>query len=116
MSLSSIFLKSEWSLTFVNYFSKPSYHPKNKDAVIISTNTWEGSNKGIYEYNLQRNTFNKMHTYDQTFKSVSHGQFIDAKNELLYLFGGHDATFGVFDLNTKIMNTNTKSILSDCST
>eukprot|EP01084_Bolivina_argentea_P264622 448292_1 len=100
MSLSDILVKLECALKFNNCMQKPLYHPKNKDVAIISV-----GDKGIYEYNLQKNTFNKIYTYD-TFTPFGHGQFIDAKNELLYLFGGNYVTFGVFDLNTKVMNTN----------
>eukprot|EP01084_Bolivina_argentea_P159869 278446_1 len=98
MSLSDMFGKSECGQKFSNYFSKPSYHPKDKDVITISTNMYE-EKKGIYEYNLTQNTFNKIYTYDQKFKPFNHGQFIDAKNELLYIFG--DDAFGIFDLNTK---------------
>eukprot|EP01083_Nonionella_stella_P199288 730866_1 len=108
MSLSSIFFKSECILKFVDCLSKPSYHPKNKDVAIVS------ADKGIYEYNTKTNTFNEIYTYDQTFNPEFHGQFIDSKNELLYIFGGLNGTFGIFDLNTKIMNTNTESVLRHC--
>eukprot|EP01084_Bolivina_argentea_P268916 456896_1 len=99
MPLSQPFFKAEFELKLDLYIPKPSYHPKNKDVVIISTAHYEGSKKGIYEYNLIQNTFNKMYTYKQTFKPYDHGQFIDEKNELLYIFGGDNATFGIFDLN-----------------
>eukprot|EP01084_Bolivina_argentea_P199257 340986_1 len=111
MSLSQTFVKAEFELKFNHLFPKPSYHPQNPDVVIISTNYHE-SKEGIYEYNLIQNTFNKIHTYDQTFEPECHGQFIDSKNELLYIFGY--GTFGIFDLNTKVMNTNTESVLRNC--
>eukprot|EP01084_Bolivina_argentea_P247771 414501_1 len=101
MSLSSIFLKSECTERFINYMPKPSHHPHNKDVVIISTNYFETS-KGIYAYNIKSNTCNKICTYDKTFKLYNHGQFIDAKSELLYIFGY--GKLGIFDLNTKVMN------------
>eukprot|EP01084_Bolivina_argentea_P311034 538332_1 len=103
MSFSQAFFKTEFETKLDYYCPKPSYHPKNMDVVIVSTDYDEGSKKGIYEHNLIQNTFNKTHTYEQTFKPECHGQFIDSKNELLYIFGGDNATFGVFDLNTKIM-------------
>eukprot|EP01084_Bolivina_argentea_P311033 538329_1 len=99
----SAFVKVKLQLKLDWYFPKPSYHPQNPDVVIISTNYAEGDEKGIYEHNLIQNTFNKIYTYEQTFEPYNHGQFIDSKNELLYIFGGDNATFGVFDLNTKIM-------------
>eukprot|EP01084_Bolivina_argentea_P283500 485563_1 len=102
MSLSSIFVKVEFELKFRYHIPKPSYHPQNQNVVIVSTSCGEAYKKGIYEYNLKQNTFNKIHTYKQTFKPVRHGQFIDSKNELLYIFGNH--TFGIFDLNTRVMN------------
>eukprot|EP01084_Bolivina_argentea_P127304 225161_1 len=105
-------LEIECTQKFSYYFPKPSYHPTKKDVVIVSTNCLEQASKGIYEYNIQRNAFNKMYTYEQEFQPFNHGQFIDSKNELLYLF--RDDTFGIFDLNTKEMNTNTKSVLRDC--
>eukprot|EP01084_Bolivina_argentea_P127303 225160_1 len=114
MSDSSIFVKFKCAQRFAKYISSPSYHPKNKDVVIISTHWLESNKKGIYEYNTKQNTFNKIYTYDQTFKPDGHGQFIDSKNELLYIFGGDNATFGVFDLNIKVMNTDTESALSNC--
>eukprot|EP01084_Bolivina_argentea_P074829 135712_1 len=61
---------------------------------------------------MKRNTFNKIYTYDKTFEPDGHGQFIDAKNESLYMFCY--GQLGIFDLNTKIMNTNTESPLRDC--
>eukprot|EP01084_Bolivina_argentea_P000619 1152_1 len=112
MSLSDIFVNLECEQKFDFYFPKPSYHPKNKDVVILSPSDLEGSKKGIYEYNLQKNAFNKIYTYEPTFHTSSHGQFLDAKNELLYIFGYNK--LGIFDLNTKVMNTNTKYLLRDC--
>eukprot|EP01084_Bolivina_argentea_P064464 117574_1 len=106
MSNSTTFVKLQCARKFNYYMPKPSYCPKNKDVAIVST-----TDKGIYEYNLQKNTFNKIHTYDPTFKPYNHGQFIDAKSELLYIFGCGQ---GIFDLNTKEMHTNTKHALHDC--
>eukprot|EP01084_Bolivina_argentea_P145608 255179_1 len=111
MSLPSMFCKTECEQKFNCYMPKPSRHPKNKDLIILSTSKWEGNNKGIYEYNTKRNTFNKIYTYKQGFEPSNHGQFMDAKNELLYLFGY--GQLGIFDLNTNEMNTNTESVLSD---
>eukprot|EP01084_Bolivina_argentea_P283499 485562_1 len=102
MSLSHIFVKMESGLKFCWYIPKPKYHPQNQNVIIVSTDYEEGSKKGIYEYNLIQNTFNKIHVYDEAFQPSYHGQFIDSKNELLYIFGNH--TFGIFDLNTRVMN------------
>eukprot|EP01084_Bolivina_argentea_P283501 485564_1 len=102
MSLSAVFVKAEFEQQSYWYIPKPCYHPQNQNVVILSTNYDEGSKTGIYEYNLTKNTFNKVHTYKQTFEPDGHGQFIDSKNELLYIFGNH--TFGIFDLNTRVMN------------
>eukprot|EP01084_Bolivina_argentea_P064465 117575_1 len=107
------FLKLKCAQTFRLYFPKPSHHPKNKDVVRISTHYLEGNKKGIYEHNMKNNTFNKIYSYEQGFKPSYHGQFIDSKNELLYIFGLE--TFGIFDLNTNVMNANTKNTLGDCS-
>eukprot|EP01084_Bolivina_argentea_P036103 66826_1 len=104
MSLSAIPVKLNCSLKFVEYIPKPSCHPKNMDVVIISTDCDEEHCSGIYEYILTKNTFNKIYTYKR-FEPYCHGQFIDAKNELLYMFGC--GQLGIFDLNTKVMNTNT---------
>eukprot|EP01084_Bolivina_argentea_P145606 255175_1 len=115
MSLPSMFCKTECEQKFNCYIPKPSYHSKNKDMIIISTDYWEGNKKGIYECNTKRNTFNKIYTYKQGFEVFSpslHGQFIDSKNELLYIFG--HGKLGIFDLNSKVMNTNTTSALRDC--
>eukprot|EP01084_Bolivina_argentea_P064466 117577_1 len=109
MSLSSISFKSECVLKFRYYIPKPSYHPKNKDVVIISTNSAEDS-CGIYEYNLTKNTFSKIHTYKQVFEPYNHGQCIDPQNELLYIF--YYSEFGIFDLNTNVMNS--KDALCNC--
>eukprot|EP01084_Bolivina_argentea_P127517 225499_1 len=108
MSLSDISVKLELEPKFNCYFPKPSYYLNNQDVIILSTNIYE-EKKGIYEYNLKQNTFNKIYTYDQKFTPFAHGQFIDLKNELLYIFG--NGKLGIFDLNTKIMNTNTTSAL-----
>eukprot|EP01084_Bolivina_argentea_P094070 169117_1 len=86
LSLSDIFVKLEFEQKFNWYFPKPSYHPQNKDVIILSAGHYEGNKKGIYEYNTKKNTFNKIYTYEQGFKLFNHGQFIDAKNELLYIF------------------------------
>eukprot|EP01084_Bolivina_argentea_P299836 516889_1 len=114
MSLSQTFLKVVCEQKFTYYFPKPSYHPQTPNAVIISTDHEEGSKKGIYEYNLTQNTFNKIHTYDQPSGPYNHGQFIDVKNELLYMFA--HGKLGIFDLNTKEMNTGTniENVLRDC--
>eukprot|EP01084_Bolivina_argentea_P127515 225496_1 len=109
MSLSDAFVKLVCQRKFNYYVPKPSYHPTNKDLVILTTNYCEGNENGIYEYNTKRNTFNRIYTYDTTFELFGHGQFMDAKNELLYIFG--NGKLGIFDLNTKIMNTNTTSAL-----
>eukprot|EP01084_Bolivina_argentea_P106762 190975_1 len=97
MSLSGVFVTLKCAQTFHRYVPKPSHHPKNRDVIIISTLFLEGNKKGIYEYNMKNNTFNKIYTYKQGFEPQFHGQFIDSKNELLYIFG--DDTFGIFDLN-----------------
>eukprot|EP01084_Bolivina_argentea_P036104 66827_1 len=101
MSLSEISVQLACSLKFNEYLPKPSHHPKNTDVVIISTDLHDCTTQNtIYEYNLTQNTFNKMHTYKQSFDHY-HGQFIDSKNELLYIFGA--GLLGIFDLNTKVM-------------
>eukprot|EP01084_Bolivina_argentea_P034770 64401_1 len=108
MSFSNIFVKLNCSLKFDGYIPKP--HPENSDVVIISTGFIEDNdlvNEGIYEYNLTKNTFNEIYAYKQGFEPDCHGQFIDSKNELLYIFGL--GTFGIFDLNTNVMNANTKN-------
>eukprot|EP01084_Bolivina_argentea_P012864 24091_1 len=111
MSLSAISVKLDCELKFHWYIPKPSDHPKKKDVIILSTHYLERNNKtalaGIYEYNTKKNTCNKIFTY-QGFKPWNHGQFIDAKNELLYMFG--NGKLGIFNLNTKVMNTNTESL------
>eukprot|EP01084_Bolivina_argentea_P064469 117580_1 len=114
--MATIFVKVKCEKKFDYDLPKPSHHPKNKDVVIFTTNYHEGIKHGIYKYNLTQNIFDKIHTYQSTFNSSFHGQFVDAKNELLYVFGGYNNTFGtgVFDLNTKIMNTDTESALSNC--
>ncbi len=59
-----------------------------------------------------------IYKYDNTFKPEGHGQFIDASNNTLILYGGqhHDYTFQIFDLDTKqikpIQHTN---IIIECS-
>eukprot|EP01084_Bolivina_argentea_P226147 382031_1 len=117
MSLSTVFIKMDCPQKFVWYIPKPSYHAKNQDVVIISTDCEELNKKGIrcmgvYEYDMKKNTLNRIHTYESTFSPYNHGQFIDPQNELLYIFG--NKIFGIFDLNTNLMNTNTKSALRDC--
>eukprot|EP01084_Bolivina_argentea_P283502 485565_1 len=75
MSLSSVFVKVDWELTFQWYIPKPCYHPQNQNVIIVSTDYYEGNQKGIYEYNLTQNTFNKIYTYKQTSRPAAHGQF-----------------------------------------
>eukprot|EP01084_Bolivina_argentea_P124297 220260_1 len=101
----SVFGKVEFELKFRWYIPKPVHQPQNQNVIILSTDYEEGNKKGVYEYNLIQNTFNKIYAYDQAFKPNGHGQFIDAKNESLYMFGY--GILGIFDLNTKILNTNT---------
>eukprot|EP01084_Bolivina_argentea_P268914 456894_1 len=112
MSHSNIFIQLKCPQRFNTYLPKAHHNLKNKDVLIISTSHHELDQKGIYEYNLTENTLTKIYTYKQTFEASFHGQFIDSKNELLYVFG--KGTFGIFDLNTKIMNTKTQSALRDC--
>ena len=95
------------------YFPKPVYHPKNKEIIIISTQFAEQNTKGIYEYNMKKNIFNKIYTYNKTLTPFYHGQLIDAKNELLYIFSY--GKLGIFDLNTKKMNINTQNELCNFS-
>eukprot|EP01084_Bolivina_argentea_P104175 186561_1 len=112
MSLSNIFDKAKCKQKFNYWVPKPSDHAQNQDVVIISTD-YEEDSPGIYECNLRKNTLKKIYTYKHGFEILNHGQFIDSQNGSLYIFG--EDTLGIFDLNTKEMNINTKSPLRDCN-
>eukprot|EP01084_Bolivina_argentea_P277891 474593_1 len=114
-SVSSIFAKLECPKKFIYYIPKPSYHPRNPDIVILSTDCNEPGENGIHEYNLKSNTFTKIYTFNHLLRG--HGQFIDTKNESLYMFGYrfNRHKLGVLDLNTKALVTDKKSALNNCN-
>eukprot|EP01084_Bolivina_argentea_P052744 96868_1 len=82
------------------YIPKPSYHPTNKNCIIISTDYTENNvNKryemikatlttpGIYKYNMETNESEIIYKYNNTFQPCCHGQFIDTSNNTLILYG-----------------------------
>eukprot|EP01084_Bolivina_argentea_P077560 140725_1 len=96
------------------YLPKPSYHPTNKNCIIITTHYDEKkTTPGIYTYDIVTNKSQIIYKYNNTFKPWAHGQFIDISNNTLILYGGDNDTFKIFDLNTneikQINDTNTIS-------
>eukprot|EP01084_Bolivina_argentea_P077106 139799_1 len=120
----STYIKStKLPITCDAYIPKPSQDPTNKNCIIITTNNYDEdeTTPGIYKYNLVSNESQIIYKYDDTFKSSDHGQFTDALNNTLILYGGDDeklddATFKIFDLNTNQMKQiNDTNMLSKCS-
>eukprot|EP01084_Bolivina_argentea_P288528 495226_1 len=72
----------------IGIMSKPVYHPTNNKCIIISTNYCENKTAGIYKYNMQTNESQTICKYNNTFKPLGHGQFIDTSNNTLILYGG----------------------------
>eukprot|EP01084_Bolivina_argentea_P275486 469824_1 len=101
-SQTSAFIKlAALPITFYSYIPKPSYHPTNKNCIIISTKYDEKQTimPGIYKYNIEINESQIIYKYNNTFKPNRHGQFIDTSNNMLILYGGGFETFKIFDLN-----------------
>eukprot|EP01084_Bolivina_argentea_P198253 339539_1 len=73
------------------YIPKPSPHPTNSECIVISTHFSERQTApAIYTYNLQTNKSQIIYKYNDIFKTYGHGQFIDASNNTLILYGGHN--------------------------
>eukprot|EP01084_Bolivina_argentea_P268587 456252_1 len=113
----SPFVKSPRLPISVNYLiPKPSYHPTDKNCIVISTDYEEQQIiSGIHKYNMVTNESQIIHEYDDTLKPEEHGQFIDPSNNTLLIYGGIYNTFKTFDLNTnQIKQINDKNIISKC--
>eukprot|EP01084_Bolivina_argentea_P034583 64027_1 len=80
---------SQLSTCIKKYIPKPSYDPTNKNCIIIGTNYNEDqTTAGIHRYNTITNESQIIYKYNNTFKPNGHGQFIDASNNTLILYGG----------------------------
>eukprot|EP01084_Bolivina_argentea_P217997 370021_1 len=88
-----------------HYSPKPLFYPRSSNDIIISTNADVHMNSsGIYKYNISTNELELIHKYAKCAAYHSyHGQFIDYKNEILYLVGGDYQTFNAFNLKKKEM-------------
>eukprot|EP01084_Bolivina_argentea_P234928 395468_1 len=79
------------------YMPKPLIYPENSNSIILST-SFHDDNSGIFTYNLITNTIELLCKYDDTIECNDHGQFIDGDS--LFIFGGDNHSFVVFDLKT----------------
>eukprot|EP01084_Bolivina_argentea_P268588 456253_1 len=114
----SPFVKSPRLPISVNYLiPKPSYHPTDKNCIVISTDYEEQQIiSGIHKYNMVTNESQIIHEYDDTLKPEEHGQFIDPSNNTLLIYGGIYNTFKTFDLNTNQMKLEQyKNTLCECN-
>eukprot|EP01084_Bolivina_argentea_P283399 485353_1 len=111
-------MSSKVTITVKGCIPKPSQHPTNNKCIIISTYFGEDkTTPAIYTYNMETNESEIIYKYNNTFnfKPECHGQFIDASNNTLILYGGVNETFKTFDLNTnQIKQINDKNIISKC--
>ena len=86
---------------------RPVLHPIEPNCIILSTETME-TNGGIYKYNLENNETICLAKYNE-IKAIrndylkSHTQFIDSKNNKLYICGGEGAAFMTYEINTGII-------------
>eukprot|EP01084_Bolivina_argentea_P162192 282288_1 len=100
---------SKLPITLKYSICKPSYHPINKNCVIISTYYEEdATTPGIYTYNLVSNESQLIYKYNNTIKPCNYGQFVDISNNTLILYGGNIETFKIFDLNANQMKQTTE--------
>eukprot|EP01084_Bolivina_argentea_P052743 96867_1 len=75
------------TLCLRHYIPKPSYHPTNKNCIIITTDCEETqTTPAIYKYNVATNESQIIYKYN-TFEPYYHGQFIDTSNNTLILYG-----------------------------
>eukprot|EP01084_Bolivina_argentea_P132900 234520_1 len=116
-SCMNLFIKlAKLPMSFGSSIVKPAYDPTNKNCIIISTHCNEyQTTTGIHKYDMVSNKSEIIYKYDGTFTPLCHGQFIDASNNTLILYGGCNNTFKIFDLNTNQMKQiNDKNIISKC--
>eukprot|EP01084_Bolivina_argentea_P260617 440173_1 len=97
-----------------NYVPKPLHHPTKKNIIIVSTDNTHGNDiEGIYEWDLINNIMSQIYTYPQGFYSRNHGQLIDTQTNSLYIFGNN--AFGIFNLDSNIMELNKRNELHNCN-
>ncbi len=80
------------------YTPKPIFHPTDQKCVIMSSNANEYTQSGIFKHNLENNESKLLVTYDAIGEEMeAHAQFIDTKNNKLYICG--DGSFITYNLN-----------------
>ena len=89
------------TLSFKIIMTKPCIDPKDPCSIIIASHGAE-ANKGIFRFNINKNKMHRIYKYDD-FDEISmvQGQFIDPKNEILYLLSNGHSSFIPFNLNKK---------------
>ena len=81
-----------------NYRIKTSIMDSNN--IIISTDYDEiYSNPGIYKLNLKTNIIKQIFKYPKNCFAKNHGQFIDKKDNTLYIFGGNYHSYRAVNLS-----------------
>ena len=93
-------------------FPKPTFYPIDSDTVIISARS------EIFKYNLRNNEMELLEQFDSTLIH-HHEQFIDFKNNVLYIYGGDHCSFIQLNLNTATLkigndNDNYHQQVADC--
>ena len=85
------------------WLPKPLHHPTDPNKIIISVDCDE-TNAGIYELHLVTNTLKRLHQYERDkLEPENHTHFIHPQSKTLFIFGGNNASFGAFNLETKEM-------------
>lgn len=94
----SNFIKlSNFPIRFGSFIPKPV--SQNATQIIITNNKYHS---GIFVYNTMNNTMTLLSEFAEQFKLSFHSQFIDEKNNELYLFGGyHQEQTLVYNFDTK---------------
>ena len=107
-------------MSFIYQVPKPSWYGTSGNTIIITTD-YDDHNAGIYKYDITTNAYQSLTKYDvHGVQPKLHGQFIDYKHDMLYIFGGEDSFF-TFNLNTKELkigrqNDNYYEKLTECQT
>ena len=66
-------------------FSKPSFHPLNKDILIFCAST--GRSAHVYQFNTRTNSIKSIFDYDETRNPVEYpSHFIDTKKKNIHVF------------------------------
>ena len=86
------------------WIPRPVFHPIHPNCSTLSTST-QDINGGIYQYHLENHEVTCLAKYNEIeqigYEYLKlHGQFIDSKNDKLYICGGWSTAFLIYDVNT----------------